>query len=253
MNDVIFEKRNKRYGAYELRVNYHRRLFKSFVAASISLMAVFLISFFTRKEVKRDLSKIITETVFVSDPIEVEQFSTPKAPEHFTAPPPEVTPPDPNSFVAVTDSVTEPLDTSTQQSASDPLLTDTGADTGSSRTGDTTQFAGLPSGGAVRNEAMVDVRPDFPGGMDKFYAYLLSRIRFTNIALDERVQGRMYVKFIVDEQGMISNVTVVKRLGYGLDEQVAKVLTESPKWSPGIVRNTAVKTEMVLPVNFHIK
>ena len=255
MNDIIFEKRNKRYGAYELRKNYHRRLFKSFAVASVSLITVFLFSRISKQTASLTILPI-TDSVYISDPFIVEQFTAPKAPEHFN-PPPKQSAPDEQAYVPVTDSIPEEVDTASH-STTDTQLADEGNFTGSGTTNDTTGKnsslnTGLLSPDSVHRLTSLDVQPDFPGGLDKFYAYLKSKIRYTHSALGEDVKGRMYAKFIVDEEGYIRNVTIVKRLGYGLDEQVSKVLEESPKWNPGIVRNTAVKTELILPVNFNLQ
>jgi protein TonB len=252
MNDIIFEKRNKRYGAYELRMNYHRRLIKSFVVASVAMISVFLISRYTKEVVVIDLSKINPDSVVFTTPFVVDQFTTPKPPEKLTPPPAQVQPPDPNSFVAVNDTTPEPVDTSSQLASANPISTVTG--TGSIGTSDTIiPNAGPPAGLTVHNTSTVDKIPEFPGGIEKFYAYLMTKIHYTNSARGMEVKGRMYAKFIVDEEGFITNVTIVKSLGYGLDEQVAKVLGDSPKWSPGIARNSPVKTEMILPVNFNLQ
>ena len=89
--------------------------------------------------------------------------------------------------------------------------------------------------------------------MEKFYAYLIKRIRYTGEALEGKITGKLYVRFVVDEEGFVTKVSVLRKIGYGLDEQVQSVLAQSPKWEPGLVKNTAVKTEMILPVSFNLR
>ena len=102
------------------------------------------------------------------------------------------------------------------------------------------------------NIASVDVQPDFPGGLFKFYEFLKNHLRYTPEARAAGLNGRYYVTFIVNENGTISDVEMMKSIGYGQDEEVQKVLASSPAWKPGISQTRPVRTQMVLPISFNL-
>jgi protein TonB len=250
MDDIIFEKRNKRYGAYELRTRYHKRLFKSFLIASVVSVTLIVISHITRTiEGTEIIPKFTDSAIFVTPPITVETFEKPMHSQQ-TLPPP--THPDQYAFVPINDTtVVERVDTNALASTT-PNITFNAVGEKSTGT-DTNAVGNIPGKPKIYNGAMVDMMPEFPGGIEKFYSYLMKSIRYTSMARENGVKGKVYVKFVVDEAGLITNVKILRGIGYGLDEAVINVLAGSPKWNPGSVRNSAVKTEMVLPVNFNLK
>lgn len=117
---------------------------------------------------------------------------------------------------------------------------------------DTTASTG---GGVVIEEVfmVVEKMPEFPGGEDALYKYLGKKIRHTQCSKQSNISGKLYVQFIVEKDGSISNITVPRGLGCGLDEMAAKAVRKMPKWSPGEQRGKPVRVKYTLPVSFVLK
>lgn len=101
---------------------------------------------------------------------------------------------------------------------------------------------------------IVEETATFKGGMAGFYDYVGKKMQGKYPAQARRmgVEGKVYVQFVINKDGSISDVTVVKGIGAGCDEFAAKVISESPSWTPGKQRGKPVKQRMVLPVTFKL-
>ncbi|MET1055887.1 MAG: TonB family protein [Pedobacter sp.] len=94
--------------------------------------------------------------------------------------------------------------------------------------------------------------PSFPGGMEKFYKYLAAACKYPKEAIEKNVEGKVFLSYIVEKNGSISDVKVVRRLGSGTDEEAVRLLENSPKWIPGTVDNKPVRVQLNLPINFSL-
>ncbi len=104
------------------------------------------------------------------------------------------------------------------------------------------------------NEAYVIVEkmPQFPGGMEALYQYLSKNMMYPPRALYDSIEGRVYVQFIVNDDGTVSNVTVLKSLGHGLDKEAVRLIENLPKWIPGEQGGKPVSVKYNLPVSFSL-
>ena len=98
-----------------------------------------------------------------------------------------------------------------------------------------------------------DVEPSFPGGDDSLYAYLAENIKYPEVARDSRIVGKVYVQFVVERNGSITNVAVKKDIGGGCGEEAERVVLSMPRWKPGKVGGRTVRSQFVLPINFILK
>jgi len=99
-----------------------------------------------------------------------------------------------------------------------------------------------------------DVAPSFAGGESALENYIGTTIEYPQEAIDNNVEGKVNVRFAVDEKGNISNVsTVGNKLGHGLEEEAIKVVSGMPKWRPGQVKGKNVKTWRILPINYKLE
>ncbi|WP_344852222.1 TonB family protein [Pedobacter jeongneungensis] len=96
----------------------------------------------------------------------------------------------------------------------------------------------------------IDKQPEFPGGIAKFYKYLGGSIKYPKMALDNNVQGKVFLSFIVEKDGSLSDIQITRGLGSGTDEEAIRVLKESPKWNPGTSNGMAVRVKYNINVNF---
>lgn len=109
-----------------------------------------------------------------------------------------------------------------------------------------------PQPGAVSVFTFVEQMPEFPGGQSELLKYLKENLKYPEEALDEERQGKVYVKFVVDENGDIKNATSVRPIGYGMDEEAVRVVESMPQWKPGKQSGKAVKVFFQLPIMFSI-
>ncbi|MEQ8546892.1 MAG: energy transducer TonB [Cyclobacteriaceae bacterium] len=99
---------------------------------------------------------------------------------------------------------------------------------------------------------IVEDQPEFPGGMAAFYKYVGDNMKYPSTARRMGIEGRVYVQFVVDKVGNVTEVKAVKGIGAGCDEEAERVLRQSPKFKPGKQRGRAVKVRMVLPIIFRL-
>ena len=100
---------------------------------------------------------------------------------------------------------------------------------------------------------IVEEMPEFPGGMAKLADYLAKNIKYPQMARESGIQGRVFVNFVVEPDGHVSNVNVMRSLGGGCDEEAMRVVKSMPKWKPGKQRGKAVRVSYILPVNFKLQ
>ncbi|RZK32115.1 MAG: energy transducer TonB, partial [Hymenobacter sp.] len=96
----------------------------------------------------------------------------------------------------------------------------------------------------------VEKMPEFAGGQAALLQYLRSHLRYPSRALAEGIGGRVFLSFVVGADGTISDVTVLKGLGYGLDEEAQRVVRQMPAWTPGYQSKHAVPVRFTLPITF---
>jgi protein TonB len=99
---------------------------------------------------------------------------------------------------------------------------------------------------------LLDFPPEFPGGTGKLSRYLNREIRYPRQAREQRVQGKVFVSFVVEPNGLLSNLRVIRGIGAGCDEEALRVLRNSPAWKPGMLDGRAVRSTFVLPVIFQL-
>lgn len=99
---------------------------------------------------------------------------------------------------------------------------------------------------------IVEDQPEFPGGMQAFYNYVGKKMKYPSQARRMGIEGRVYVEFIVDKDGSVTNVRSVKGIGAGCDEEAVRVMSDVPKFKPGKQRGNPVKVKMVLPIYFKL-
>jgi protein TonB len=99
---------------------------------------------------------------------------------------------------------------------------------------------------------IVEDQPEFPGGMPAFYKFVGDKMKYPAQARRMGIEGRVFVQFVVDKDGTVTEVTAVKGIGAGCDEEAERVLRTAPKFKPGKQRGRPVKVRMVLPIIFKL-
>jgi TonB family protein len=98
----------------------------------------------------------------------------------------------------------------------------------------------------------VDQLPVYPGGIKAFSELLGANLKYPVKAKENNIQGRVFITFIVEKDGSLSSLKVVRGIGSGCDEEAVRVLALSPKWSPGLQNGKVVRVSYTLPISFKL-
>ncbi len=253
-DDIIFENRNKEYGAYQLRSRYNRSLVTGIIIATLAFSLAVVIPFLDKPE--NDLvyagggrGGVMVEMDYYEPP--PERVYVPPAP-----PPPEAQPAvtEVLKYVApvIVDSVSpvDLLPEATDLMIQSDVITEVAGPEGSGGYGDDILGG---EGGFGQGEPMfiVEIMPSFRGGdINKFREWVQKRTTYPQEAIDKKIQGRVYLTFIVETDGSVSNVTVVKGVNPLIDNEAVAAIQSSPKWSPGLQRGQPVRVRFSMWLNF---
>ena len=251
-DDLLFESRNKEYGAYQLRKRYNSVmvagiLFSS-VLFSILVILPFVLTDRTDKVIRGGIMSVQVNMANLEPP--EDRIIVPPAP-----PPPEAAqireivkyvPP------VVVDSV---ITMEQELLTNDELLIQTPIDqleitgTGS---GYDPLFGQDGTGGDTDEPfVMVEVMPSFRGGdITTFREWVKRRTNYPQEAIDRKLRGTVFLTFIVEKDGSVSNVTVMKGVDPILDNEAVRAISESPRWTPGLQRGQPVRVRFQIPMNF---
>ncbi|ALW84022.1 energy transducer TonB [Hymenobacter sedentarius] len=264
LNDIVFEGRNKAYGAYVLRRLYQRHVTRALIIATaiFSLLIFFpLISQYLKDKMPKEPKKNLQENVLMDAP-PLDETKPPPPP-----PPPEAPPPPPPKLTTIKftppvvkkDEEVKKEEVPDQEELKDKTVA-TVTVKGNTDAPDLTELSG--EGDKVVEEVVenkvytyVEQMPQLPGGGGN--AAIVSAIqkatKYPPLALRNQVEGRIFVSFTVNAQGDVSDVKVVKGLGSGLDEETIRAVKTLPKFIPGKQNGRAVSVSFTVPITFKIQ
>jgi beta-lactamase regulating signal transducer with metallopeptidase domain len=96
-------------------------------------------------------------------------------------------------------------------------------------------------------------QPEFPGGMTEFYKFVGKSFKFPKEAIDNNLEGKIYIKFMIEKDGSLTDFEILRDLGFGTGEEIIRVLSLSPKWLPGEENNKPVRVQYSLPISIVAK
>lgn len=99
----------------------------------------------------------------------------------------------------------------------------------------------------------VDTEPEFPGGEQNMYQYIINNIKYPETAKENNIQGRVYVKFVVTKDGNITDVEIARSVESSIDAEAIRVIKSMPKWKPGTQRGKPVNVRFTLPIKFSLQ
>lgn len=263
--DILYDGKNKKYGGYLLRKKYNQRAVMSAIIAGALACLIILISLYEPKEevVEMDDFKIDDVTLAAPPPLDPEAPPPPPPP---TAPPPPVkptvkfTPPvvAPNEEVREEDLPDQPDPSDNVEQgkitlegvASPDAISPNLATTSGDGRGRATQPS-VPADEVIHR--VVEVMPEFPGGERALIRYLQNNIVYPPEARRNLIQGTVHMQFVVEPDGSISNVKIVRDPGGGLGAEAARVVRNMPKWKAGRQNNRNVRVSFSLPVDFTLQ
>jgi protein TonB len=258
--DVVFTDRNKAYGAYELRQKNSARTGRALLIG-ISLF-VFIISLPTIINKIKGLIPAAPEKVKITDvvltpppPVDQTKKPPPPAPEppkpkvdQVKFPPPVVKP---DEEVREKDPPTvkelETADPGQKDQKGDP-----NAEIRIDEPVGNSDVKQVIEGDPNEIFTAVEKNPEFPGGLGKFGQYLSNNIKYPAVARENGVQGRVFVTFVVEKDGTLTDIKVTRGIGSGCDEEAVRVLKKSPKWTPGIQNGRPVRVQYNVPIAFNL-
>jgi protein TonB len=97
---------------------------------------------------------------------------------------------------------------------------------------------------------IVESMPEYPDGINALYQYIGDQIRYPTMAKELGIQGKVFVTFVIETDGSVSSVEVLRGIGGGCDEEAIRVVKSLPKWKPGKQRGVPVRVRYNLPVKF---
>jgi protein TonB len=267
--DILFEGRNKDYGAYALRSRYDRRV-RNAVIGTASLVLVVMGGYVLNNTLMaRDN---INKPLALKDPVMINPIEDPVPEQPLPPPPPPVqaTPPPAAPTVDFASLVVAP-DKDVRPDEEPPRIKDIGdkAISFDNRDGDPT---GVPEGlvdvkgattgvvdvpvapGPDEVRTFVEIMPEFPGGEEALFKYLRKNLMYPHMAQENGIGGTIYVQFVVSRDGSISDVkTVGAAKGAGLEEEAMRVVRKMPGWKPGKQNGKAVAVLYNLPIKFQLE
>ena len=100
---------------------------------------------------------------------------------------------------------------------------------------------------------VVEVDPEFPGGEEALYKYLAENIKYPEKAKNNKVEGRVYITFVIEKDGTVSDAKVLRSVNEELDAEALRVINAMPKWKPGTQRGVPVRVQYNIPISFKLQ
>ncbi|WP_184549476.1 energy transducer TonB [Mucilaginibacter sp. FT3.2] len=260
--DLVFSQRNKAYGAYELRQHYSKTMSKAMGITFAGLAVLVTVSIALRhKPVPADNTRIIEASLNTliqppaKDEIKKPVLEKPVSPPKTSTPVPTV------RFVTpvVTDKdITEEPPAITELNGAigpktikadgnGPVVVDPIDPPGN----------GSGKGDIVEDQSIhdfrgIEVMPEPEGGAAGWAKFLQKNLRFPPAAQEQGVSGKVFLSFVVEKNGQISNIKVSRGAGFGFDEEAIRVLKLAKPWKPGIQNGQPVRVAYSIPFNFQL-
>ena len=262
--DMVFEGRNKKYGAYQLRSENPKTTVKAFIIGAV--LFSFLVAI---PMIMKAMDGLVSSNEEKEEVKVIEVIDIPEPPKEELPPPPPPVQVKQAPKSLIEEVKLKPLEAVKKEEVPDdpPKMEQfKEANPGSenreaSPTGDiniATPTGDLDKGvepgpdNNVYSSAGLQVQPEFPGGIANFLKAVHNSFRIPEI--DQNLQAKIYVSFIVEKDGSLTAIKVLRDPGYGLGKEAERVLKSiKTKWSPGIQNGKPVRASFNLPITINIK
>jgi len=253
LDELVFENRNKAYGAYVLRSNYDKNLKRSFLITFLTPLIIILFSVVYNKlhgnEVVVKPTDKDTDSLVVIEVILEKKELVEKVEKAMTKQP-KVEGNNQNY------QVTRNKDVHTE--ISDSIITRAPFEGPEGPVfGDILPTLPIGNGGSKGGEGNnenftigdIEKIPEFNGDL---YEYLGYELKYPSAALANNVEGKVMISFVINKNGEISDIELVRKIGFGCDEEAVRVIKNMPKWTAGEQNKRKVNVKMVLPIVFEV-
>lgn len=261
--DIIFEGKNKKYGAYYLRKTSNRRHIKAILAVVITVAAAIIIPLLVtkltpEKETEREVE--VGETALSDLEQLKKQLPEEKVIEEFKAPPP----PEIRASIAfVPPVIVEKVTKETEIATTEEVVKSTEAigtktiesDSKKGEHIDDLEKVVIPAPEKKEEEIFraVEQQPQFPGGANELMKYLSNNLKYPPAAAEQGIQGRVVVQFVVSKTGSISGVKVLQPLHPSCDKEAIRLISSMPNWIPGKQNGNPVNVYYTIPIRFKLQ
>ena len=259
LDDIVFENRNKAYGAYELRTHYTTNINRALLIGVGCFGLILLTNFLFAKQ--KDESQLI---IVEHSPIKLPDEELPKLEKLKEIEPPK--PIEQQRTIAYLEPVIveETLEETPlpKQNEIDGAIISGKNNPGN----DTDEIAAEPpteTPPAVTkvleieedNTAFitVEVQPSFMGGNSEMYKFLGKNLKYPTAAQRANIQGKVFLSFIVEKDGSITDIETMKGIGFGCDEEAMRIVKLMPKWIAGKQNGRNVRVKFTIPVFFRLE
>ena len=245
-NELVFENKNKAYGAYAIRKSYndnvsHSVLLTSMLFGLLSLLAVYLT---TREIIVPVLSGGNDPTPFVSTIYEIPK---PEKPIVEKTEKPESAPKTSSGQLIASDDKKNLLDKTNTDIIINKNPNPFGSDSAAK---DPDIIVVLPP---TKTPPPIILIPDKMPKLDKMAEFIKENLKYPKVAIDNGTHGPVYLSFVVEIDGTLSDITLKNAIGDGCEQEAKRVVSKMPLWEPGIKDGKPVRVQCTLPINFRLK
>jgi protein TonB len=261
LDDIIFRDKNREFGAFVLRSTYPKVIKRSVLLGSTLFVGALLLAAFWKQLTANIESKQEVTA-------EVMKLDTPPPAKKVELPPPPPPPP-PKEIPKVTTTKFLPPEIKHDEEVTkpEPPPEEVKGNTASETVkGETENYEPPVDPDAKGKEepveppkpaedeifTAVEQNAEFPGGPAAFGRYLQRSLKYPSAAQRANVGGKVYVQFVVNTDGSIQDVQVIKSVGFGCDEEAIRVIKSGPKWNPGKQAGRAVRSRFTQPITFQL-
>ena len=264
MLDIIFEDRNKAYGAYFLRRNY-----PTFMRNALGLGIGLIILLFAFPAILATVNKFVSKpkvdvVAELGPPPDIENTPPPPPPPPVETPPPPTKPTvrfvppivkkdeqvqEEKEMIDLDKEIKEEISVKTVEGdVNSTVITENEAPSE-----DLNKVVEVKAPVVEEPLTFVEAMPQFPGGEAALLKYLAENIKYPAIARESGIQGRVFLSFVVEKSGKITDMKVVKDIGGGCGKEAMRVVETMPAWKPGNQNGNPVRVRMNLPVLFKLE
>lgn len=242
-DEIVFEKRNKEYGSYILRKRYGKNLMISIIISLFVFIVTIGSAFITIDKTykSKDSDKNINVEILAPPPVDAPVL-----------PPPPLADLNIPKFVAPTVVDDENIETNigTQDDLNAMPISPTISDNMDVVVTETEKPPVIEQPKPTEIFTIVEEQPSFNGDI---YKFLQGAIRYPEEARELNIQGRVFVTFVVEKDGSITDIKILRGIGGGCDEEAIRLIKSMPNWTPGKQRGNAVRVQFNLPIKFTLQ
>ncbi|MEO6189050.1 MAG: energy transducer TonB [Saprospiraceae bacterium] len=259
MDDMVFQDRNKSYGAYLLRRIYDRNMNKAIIYGSIFFLLLVSMPMILKvvKGLIPEKDALILKEVNLTEPPPLDPNKPPPPP------PPKIDPPPIKDQIKFVPPKVKKDEEVKEEEPPPPTIEeikdkDISNETRKGEEGgvDASLIEPPPVVEEKKEEEVfkyVEQMPEFPDGAKAMYDYIHDKLKYPAIARENDIQGTVVVQFVVTSSGDITKVSVARGIGGGCDEEAIRVVRSMPNWRPGKHNGKSVPVSFTLPIKFKLE